>query len=48
VNHQTDELLGGVVVGLLTAMRATRSPTVCRFFALANQHMRWQLNDLAR
>ena len=48
VNLETDELLGGVVAGLLTAMRATRPPTVRRFFALANQHMRWQLNDLAR
>jgi hypothetical protein len=48
LNLQTDELLGGVVAGLLTAMRTTRPPTVRRFFALANQHMRWQLNDLAR
>ena len=38
----------GVVAGLLTALRKTRPPTVRRFFALANQHMRWQLNDLAR
>ena len=43
-----DELLGGVVAGLLTALRTTRPPTVRQFFALANQHMRWQLNDLAR
>jgi RNA polymerase sigma-70 factor (ECF subfamily) len=48
VNLETDELLGGVVAGLLTALRATRPTTVRRFFALANQHMRWQLNDLAR
>ena len=40
-------MLGDVVVGLLTALRKTRPPTVRRFFALANQHMRWQLNDLA-
>ena len=46
-NLETDELLGDVVAGLLTAMRKTRPPTVRRFFALANQHMRWQLNDLA-
>src|SRR5262249_54262154 len=45
---ETDELLGGVVAGLLTALRATRPQTVRQFFALANQHMRWQLNDLAR
>ncbi len=48
VNLDTDELLGGVVAGLLTALRTTRPPTVRRFFALANQHIRWQLNDLAR
>jgi RNA polymerase sigma-70 factor (ECF subfamily) len=48
VNLETDELLDGVVAGLLTALRRTRPPTVRRFFALANQHMRWQLNDLAR
>jgi RNA polymerase sigma-70 factor (ECF subfamily) len=40
VNLETDELLGGVVARLLTALRATRPPTVPRFFALANQHMR--------
>src|SRR6516165_5348345 len=48
VNLEPDELLGGVVAGLLTALRTTRPPTVRQFFALANQHMRWQLNDLAR
>jgi RNA polymerase sigma factor (sigma-70 family) len=48
LNLETDELLGGVVAGLLTALRTTRPPTVRRFFALATQHMRWQLNDLAR
>jgi RNA polymerase sigma-70 factor (ECF subfamily) len=48
VNLETDELLGGVVAGLLTALRTTRPATVRRFFALASQHMRWQLNDLAR
>jgi RNA polymerase sigma-70 factor (ECF subfamily) len=48
VNLETDDLLAGVVAGLLTALRTTHPPTVRRFFALANQHMRWQLNDLAR
>jgi RNA polymerase sigma-70 factor (ECF subfamily) len=48
VNLEPDELLGGVVAGLLTALRTTRPPTVRRFFALANQHIRWQLLDLAR
>jgi RNA polymerase sigma-70 factor (ECF subfamily) len=48
LNLETDELLGGVVARLLTALRTTRPATVRQFFALACQHMRWQLNDLAR
>jgi len=41
-------LLSGVVERLLKAMRSVHSQTVRQFFALANQHMRWELNDLAR
>jgi RNA polymerase sigma factor (sigma-70 family) len=48
VSLETDELLGGVVAGLLTALRTTRPQSVRHFFALATQHMRWQLNDVAR
>src|SRR5499427_4329675 len=48
LNLETDELLDGVVAGLLKALREVRPRTVRQFFALANQHMRWQLNDLAR
>jgi RNA polymerase sigma-70 factor (ECF subfamily) len=48
LNLETDELLNGVVTGLLTALRTVHPQTVRQFFALANQHMRWQLNDLAR
>jgi RNA polymerase sigma-70 factor (ECF subfamily) len=48
LNLATDELLGGVVEGLLRTLRSIRPQTVRQFFALANQHMRWQLNDLAR
>jgi RNA polymerase sigma factor (sigma-70 family) len=48
LNLETDELLDGVVAGLLTALKKVRPETVRQFFALANQHMRWQLNDLAR
>jgi RNA polymerase sigma-70 factor (ECF subfamily) len=47
-NLETDELLDGVVAGLIKALQTVRPPTVRQFFALANQHMRWQLNDLAR
>jgi RNA polymerase sigma factor (sigma-70 family) len=48
LNLQTDELLSSVVERLLKAMREVRPETVRQFFALANQHMRWELNDLAR
>jgi RNA polymerase sigma factor (sigma-70 family) len=48
LNLETDEMLGGVVAGLLTAMQKVRPQTVRQFFGLATQHMRWQLNDLAR
>src|SRR5271157_3787149 len=48
VNLQPDELLSGVVERLLRAMRTVHPQTVRQFFALANQHMRWELNDLAR
>jgi len=48
LNLQTDELLGGVVERLLRAMRAARPKTVRQFFALANRHIRWELNDFAR
>jgi RNA polymerase sigma-70 factor (ECF subfamily) len=48
LNLQVDELLGAVAERLLKALRAIRPRTVREFFALANQHMRWELNDLAR
>jgi RNA polymerase sigma-70 factor (ECF subfamily) len=48
VNLQPDELLDAVVERLLKALRSVRPQTVRQFFALVNQHMRWELNDLAR
>jgi RNA polymerase sigma factor (sigma-70 family) len=48
LNLQADELLGAVAERLLKAMRDVRPQSVRQFFALANQHMRWELNDLAR
>jgi RNA polymerase sigma-70 factor (ECF subfamily) len=48
LNLQAEELLGAVAERLLKAMRQIRPRTVRQFFALANQHMRWELNDLAR
>jgi RNA polymerase sigma-70 factor (ECF subfamily) len=48
LNLQADELLGAVAERLLKALREARPQNVRQFFALANQHMRWELNDLAR
>ncbi|MBV8573588.1 MAG: sigma-70 family RNA polymerase sigma factor [Acetobacteraceae bacterium] len=48
LNLEPDELLGAVVERLLKALREARPQTVRDFFSLASQHMRWELNDLAR
>jgi RNA polymerase sigma-70 factor (ECF subfamily) len=48
LNLRPEELLSAVVERLLKALRAVRPGNVRQFFALANQHMRWELNDLAR
>ena len=48
LNLQPDELLGAVTERLLKAMRSVHPQTVRQFFALVNQHIRWELNDLAR
>ena len=48
LNLQTNELLGAVVERLLKALREVRPTTVRQFFALAGQHLRWELNDIAR
>src|SRR5262245_6274304 len=48
LNLQTDELLSAVVERLIKALREARPRTVREFFALAGQHMRWELNDLTR
>jgi len=43
-----DEMLGAVTERMLKAMREARPQTVRQFFAIANQHLRWELNDVAR
>ena len=48
LNLQPDEMLSAVVERLLKALRSVHPQTVRQFFALANQHLRWELNDLAR
>jgi RNA polymerase sigma-70 factor (ECF subfamily) len=48
LNLQPDEMLDAVVERLLKALRKVQPQTVRQFFALVNQHMRWELNDVAR
>ena len=47
-NLQAEEVLSAVVERLLKALREARPQTVRQFFAMTNQHMRWEMNDLAR
>src|SRR5262245_9649703 len=47
-NLEAEEVLSAVVERLLKSMRAARPKDVRQFFALANQHIRWELNDMAR
>lgn len=48
LNLRGEEMLGAVVERLIKAMKEARPGSVREFFGLANQHMRWELNDLAR
>jgi RNA polymerase sigma factor (sigma-70 family) len=48
LNLSSDELLSVVVERLIKAMREAKPNGVRQYFALASQHMRWELNDLAR
>jgi RNA polymerase sigma factor (sigma-70 family) len=48
LNLHAEELLSAIVERLLKALETVRPQTVRQFFALANQHVRWELNDLAR
>jgi RNA polymerase sigma-70 factor (ECF subfamily) len=48
LNLQTDEMLSAVIERLLKALREARPKNTRQFFALASQHMRWELNDMAR
>jgi RNA polymerase sigma-70 factor (ECF subfamily) len=48
LNLQSDEMIGAVVERMMKAMRSVRPATVRQFFALANQHIRWELNEFAR
>lgn len=48
LNLQAEEMLSAVVERLMKALREARPKNVRQFFALACQHMRWELNDMAR
>jgi RNA polymerase sigma factor (sigma-70 family) len=48
LNLNAEEMLSAVVERLLKALRAARPGNVRQFFALASQHARWELNDVAR
>ncbi|MBL8768196.1 MAG: sigma-70 family RNA polymerase sigma factor, partial [Planctomycetes bacterium] len=48
LNLDHDELVSAVVERLLKALRTVKPGNVRQFFALANQHMRWELNEFAR
>src|SRR4029453_3672442 len=45
---QPEGMVSAVVERLLKALREARPANARQFFALACQHMRWELNDLAR
>jgi len=48
MNLNIEEMLGGVVERMMKALRKVHPKTVREFFALANKHMRWELNEFAR
>lgn len=48
LNLRPEELLGAVVERMLKALNSARPGNVRQFFFIVNQHVRWELNDLAR
>lgn len=48
LNLEAEELLGAVAERLLKALREARPASTRQYFALAGQHIRWELADLAR
>lgn len=47
-NLEAEDLLGAVAERLMKALREARPASMRQYFSLAGQHMRWELNDLAR
>jgi RNA polymerase sigma-70 factor (ECF subfamily) len=48
VNLESEEMLSAVVERLIKALREARPGNVRQFFKIANQHTRWELNDVCR
>jgi RNA polymerase sigma-70 factor (ECF subfamily) len=48
LNLQSEEMLSAVVERLMKSLRQAHPGNIRQFFKIANQHMRWELNDLAR
>lgn len=48
LNLEAEELLGAVAERLIKALREARPASIRQYFSLAGQHIRWELNDLAR
>jgi RNA polymerase sigma factor (sigma-70 family) len=48
VNMHATEMLSAVVERMLKALRKARPGNVRQFFYIASQHMRWELNEVAR
>jgi RNA polymerase sigma-70 factor (ECF subfamily) len=48
VGVETGDVLAAIVERLLRATGEVRPQNVRQFFGLANQHIRWELNDLVR
>jgi RNA polymerase sigma factor (sigma-70 family) len=48
LNMESEEMLSAVVERLMKALSEARPGNVRQFFKIANQHMRWELNDVCR
>lgn len=45
---EAEDLLGALAERMMKALREARPTNARQYFSLAGQHMRWELNDLAR
>ncbi len=45
---EAEDLLGAVAERMIKALRQARPQTVRQFFAMTNQHIRWEMNSIAR